>query len=234
MPRSLIVICHVHFILCGRNSFFSFILCHLFRDSVVFNSSSFVFIVSFQQMHCLFWRSLSRAVLVLLKLLNSFISCRHFSLFLFLFFFLCLFQSSFLSFSLVLRPFGSFFLHWIILREVTYFIRLLPVFFALPLLSVLRSLASYYCLRCNFRLFAVRLYFFIFHINIIDGCFIFNVTFFLLLRSFPFRIHLTKCLLCPPSNQFILLLLQNKAMYYCCCWLFFHYSFPLYTIDGSL
>lgn len=130
------------------------------------NSSSFAFAVVSSNASFGFG---ALAVLVLLKLLNSFISCRFF-------FCCCLLRSSFLGFSLLLRPLLFFFAlnHF---TRISVFHKIVAIFCSLSLSfsSVLCSLAPYYRLQCNFRLFAVRLYFFITHINIIDGCFICNV-----------------------------------------------------------
>lgn len=62
---SLIVICHVHFVRCGRNSIFSFFT--VFLSS---RSSSFAFVVV--PSNASLALALALAVLVLLKLLNSF------------------------------------------------------------------------------------------------------------------------------------------------------------------
>lgn len=192
------------------------------------NSSSFAFAVVSSNASFGFG---ALAVLVLLKLLNSFISCRFF-------FCCCLLRSSFLGFSLLLRPLLFFFAlnHF---TRISVFHKIVAIFCSLSLSfsSVLCSLAPYYRLQCNFRLFAVRLYFFITHINIIDGCFICNVV-ISPLSLFPFRIHLTKCLLCPLHNQFIFSDCKISNVLLLLRWFFllrsFHCLFPLFTIDGSL
>lgn len=165
------------------------------------NSSSFAFAVVSSNASFGFG---ALAVLVLLKLLNSFISCRFF-------FCCCLLRSSFLGFSLLLRPLLFFFAlnHF---TRISVFHKIVAIFCSLSLSfsSVLCSLAPYYRLQCNFRLFAVRLYFFITHINIIDGCFICNVVFSPLSLSFSFPHSFNQMPTLPSTQPIHFLWLQNK------------------------
>lgn len=109
---------------------------------------------------------------------------------------------------------------------VTYFIKLL-LFFLLTFMflhfhsfcfSLALHLPRYYCLQCNFRRFAVRLYCFIFRINshwrlfhlqrLLLLAFLFSLSLFF----FAFRIHLTKCPLCPLSQTIHFLVLRKKIL----------------------
>lgn len=185
------------------------------------------------------------AVLVLQKLLISFISCRCMFLFCFASAARLLLQLLLGLYFLFLSSVTSVFILFALnhFTRVAYFIRLLAFCVCVCVLFTCPVLLPR---RCNFRLFAVRLYFFIFHINIIDGYFIFSVS-FTPIRSidsffsfaplfFPFRIHLTECLLCPLPNQFIFCSCKQRLWVVCFFVLFrsFHCLFPLYTIDGSL
>lgn len=149
MPSSLIVICHVHSVRCGRNSILSFFV-SLFAVFLMF-SSSFAFVVVPSNASF----ALALAVLVLLKLLNSFCN-----------FFFLLFFSSFFLFLLLpsVRPLLFFSYNESMCWYVFHTHYKICVFFLFHLPRII------YCFRCNFILFAVRLCFFIFTINIIGFC----------------------------------------------------------------
>lgn len=158
VPCSLIAICHVHFVLCGRNSFsiLTFVNATVsvyYFFSPFFRRHSYSSSSSLHRMHSL---GLALAVLVLLKLLNSY--------FVFLLLYFC--------FSLLYVRFHSLCIESLCCWYVFHKYSVVVLCFCFVFFLLFSSLHSTWpriiiTFARNFILFAVRLCFFIFTSNII-------------------------------------------------------------------